>query len=228
MLGPVVLLVTSPGIALDAYTPLVSELRAGGAEVVPVVFPCSGSFDDHVAQVRRVAGSREVVVLAHGLGATVALNAADTLEVERWVLVAPVLDVVVGPGLEALAAAPVASGVDLRKASDRALEVYGGEGARERVRCVSAAVAREVQGWMRAEHVPVDPAAVTAPVWLSVGLLDEVATVEATLDTSRRFPDRTVVRPGVNRLDPEDYRHLDLVTDAVPRRLAVHAALEGW
>ena len=229
MPGLEILLVTSPGLDLDLYRPVVHELREAGARVTPVSFPCSGDAADLGEVIVRAADGREVVVLAHGVGATLALGAYDRLEVERWVLLGPVLDVVRGPWLDALVEVPLdRARVELGVAPEDLGSAVLGEGWAEVSGCVAPGLARDVQSWIRTGSVPVDPAKVADPVWIGVGLLDEVAPVEATIPASRRFPDRLVVRPGVARFDPKDYRHLDLVRDPLPVRLAVRAATEGW
>lgn len=226
-----VLLVASPGVRIEAYEPLVRALRDRGADVVPVAFPCSGDRGSLAASVVRAAADpalvdRDVVVVAHGLGATLALGVHDQLDVQRWVLVAPVLGVVPGRWVSQAARAPVAGPVELPELAR--VDAVVGEGARAWTRCLSPDLARELQGWARARHVPLDLAAVEAPVWLAVGALDALSPVEATVPASRALPDRRLVRPGIARLDPQDYDHLSLVRDPVPVRLAADAAASGW
>ncbi len=226
--GVEILLVTSPGLSVGLYAPLVRELREAGARVTPVSFPCSGDAASLSGAVARVGRGRPVVVVAHGVGATLALMAADRLEVARWVLVGPVLDVVPGPWQAEVASMPEVAALDLSRVRwDRADAVLGA-GWTEVGTCVAPGLARDVRGWLRTGLVPVDPTAVPEPVWVEVGLLDEVSAVEATVPAARRFPDATVVRPGIARLDPRDYRHLDLVREPAPVRLAARAAVEGW
>lgn len=224
--GAVVLLVTSPGVRFEAYEPLVLALRDEGASVVPVDFPCSGDAASLSASIVRAAAGRRVVVVAHGVGAALALSVHDQLAVERWVLVGPVLGVVPGRWVTRAAAATVDGTVEL-PALPRIEEVVGHD-ARSWTRCLSPALAVDLQGWATARHVPVDPSEVREPVWIEVGALDAVASVEATVPASRRFPDRRLVRPGIARLDPADYDHLGLVREPVPVRLAAHAAAQGW
>ncbi len=230
---PLVVLVVTPGVALEAYGPLLDGLRAGGADPVVVSFPCSGDAASMAARVHQVvaAAARPPVVVAHGLGATVALAAAPGLEVERWVLLAPVLDVVPVASTTWLAGLEVGPAVHL----EQALAWHGHDDVRPLLLgadlpplgCVSAGLARDVQGWIRAADVPLPLEQVTAPVWLGIGLLDAVSPPEAVVPASRRLPRRTLVRFGVNRLDPDDYDHLGLLTEPPPVRAAVKAALEG-
>lgn len=229
MPGLEILLVTSPGLTQAAYEPLIHELREDGAAIAPVTFPCSGDLDALTEAVARAGEGRRVVVVAHGVGATLALRAADRLEVERWVLIAPVLGVVPGPGLTAVSNLALdRSRVDLAGVPAALGDVWLGAGWEQHATCVAPGLARDIQWWIASSHVPVDPSAIREPVWVELGLLDEIATIEATLPQVRRFPSHELVRPGIGRLDPEDYRHLDLIRSAAPVRLAARAAVEGW
>ncbi len=229
MAGLEILLVMSPGLTQEAYDPLIHALRAEGAEVTPVGFPCSGDAESLSGAVARAGAGREVVVVAHGIGATLALKAADDLDVRRWVLSGPVLGAVRSPALTDVVGLTLGrSRVELSALPDAVGDVWLGEGWRPLSTCVAPGLARDVQWWAESAHVPVDPSEIEAPVWVQLGLLDEVATLEATVPAARRFPDGTLVRPGVSRLDPVDYRHLDLIRAPAPMRLAVRAAVEGW
>ena len=64
-----------------------------------------------------------------------------------------------------------------------------------------------------------------SPVFVGLGSLDEVATVEATVPEARRIPRAEVVRLGIARMDPQDYEHLDLVRAPVPVRWAAKTAV---
>lgn len=221
-----ILLVTSPGLELELYEPLVTELREAGAEVTAVSFPCSGDATSHAESIVRAADGHEVVV-AHGLGATLALSVADRLDVERWVLVGPVLDVVTGPWVHEATTLPIEGRIELAQLPERA-DALLGTGWADVVGCLAPGFARDLQTWARIGELPIDPLSHTRPTWIELGLLDEIATIEANVPVSRTFPNRHLVRPGVARFDPKDYRHLDLVRDAVPVKLATRAATEGW
>lgn len=220
-----ILLVTSPGVQLEAYEPLYVALRDRGAEVTPVAFPCSGDLDrarDLVARTAAELGP-DVVVVAHGLGATVALLAHGDAPPSRYVLLAPILDLKPTLALEWVAGRSVGTALDLSVATDAPAQVLLGPGAERYLGCVAPRVATTVQHWIREGAVPLDLEAVDRPVWIGVGLLDEVATVEAVVPASRRLPRRELVRLGINRLDPRDYTHLDLLLDPVPIEAAVQA-----
>jgi len=192
----IVVLVTSPGVAFDAYRPLYTALRDRGAAVTVVEPGCVGGLDALAARVRAVVdASDRPVVVAHGLGATIALDAGG--DVERYVLLAPVLGM---PPSASLVADDLPVG------------------------CFSAALAREIEGW-RVSGVPLALDRVDAPVWIGIGLLDEVAPTEIIVPRSRGLAHRTVVRLGITAFDPADYHHAALLTDPVPVRAAAIAAV---
>ncbi len=84
---PAVVVVETPGTSPTTWAPLVQEL---GASTV-VAFPCSGSVADFEAAIRAAVAPGAIVV-AHGIGATLALQSGAPAG--RWVLLGPVL----GPG----------------------------------------------------------------------------------------------------------------------------------
>lgn len=227
--APEVLIVATPGVGLEGYRPLVAALRDRGVDPAVVELPCSGDAATLSAAIgRAVRGRPGAVVVAHGLGATLALLGAPDAEVSRWVLLAPWLGVPDTAAVRALAGRPVVgppaldrpapwSGHDLRRVllGDR-LPPLG---------CFPAALARDLLGWLEAGAVPVTPEAVAAPVWIGGGLLDELAPPEVLVPASRRFPERELVRLGIQRLDPVDYAHADLLSAPGPVRAAVNAAV---
>lgn len=227
--APEVLLVTTPGVELEGYQPLIRAFRDRDVEPVLVSLPCSGdaaALSETVG--RAVRAHPGAVVVAHGLGATLALVGAPDAEVARWVLLGPVLGVPTTGSVRQVATLPVAGAVAL----DRAAWVDGHDLRRvllgdrlPPLGCFPAALARDVQGWIRAGSVPVPLESVTAPVWMGVGLLDELAPPEVSVPASRRLADRELVRLGITRLDPVDYDHAALLSDPAPVRAAVRAAL---
>lgn len=54
---PVVVLVVTPGLGLEAYEPLLDGLRAGGADPVVVSFPCSGDAAAMAGRVRQAVAA---------------------------------------------------------------------------------------------------------------------------------------------------------------------------
>lgn len=225
-----VLVVVTPGFELDGYLPLVRALRDVGRDVHVLRFACAGQDarrlqDELVAAAATLPDQKAIV--AHGLGATLALQAADRLKAERYVLLAPVLDVEPVAAVSFAAAhVPETDAIDLA----RAVAWGGGDladtllGARHpALGCVPGPFAREALGWAAAREVPIALESVAVPVWIAVSLGDDVAAIEVVVPASRRLPDRTLVRLGMNHLDDQDYDHGELLTAPVPIRAAVDA-----
>ncbi|MEQ1564865.1 MAG: hypothetical protein ABMA64_04450 [Myxococcota bacterium] len=202
-----VLVVTAPGVGFDVYRPLLEGLRAAGARVEVVEPGCVGGFDSLTARVRaEIDRGAPTVVVADGLGATLALAAGG--RVERYVLLGPVL---APPDTDAGRAAFA----DFTSPAARAA-VLGEDGGG----CVSTALAAELAaGW------PFTPAPVDASVWVAMGMLDELAPVEVVTPASRALGPRRLVRLGVARFDPRDYTHVDLIRDPVAVEVAVEVAV---
>lgn len=72
--------------------------------------------------------------------------------------------------------------------------------------------------------MPIDLSHVDRPVWIAVSLGDSVASVEAVVPASRALPERHLVRLGINRMDPRDFSHADMLADPIPVRAATRAA----
>ncbi len=217
-LGQEVLVVQTPGVSRGSYAPLVHALEQEGLEPRVVGFDC-GSHDTAalVDQLVAAAGP-EPVVVAHGLGATLALKAAPRLQGARFVLSAPVLGVLPQPGLLEAVQGDVGLSVVL---SEARAAVLLGEPV-PALGCVPVPFAAEVQSWVRSGAVPLDLAAVDEPVFMVLSLGDDVASVEATLPAARRLGGpRRVLRLGLSRLDPRDYEHIQLLVE--PRVLRVLA-----
>jgi hypothetical protein len=187
---------------------------------------CLGDLDQLADRVRKVVAAQDPppVVVAHGLGATVALAAGG--EVERYVLLGPVLGV---PRSAAIDAAldrlpgPVARDVPAPWNGRDLRTVLLGDPVPP-LTCFPPGLAAEIRTW-RERGLPLRLDRVDAPVWMAVGLLDEVAPVEVAVPASRALAERTVVRLGIAHLDPRDYTHRDLLLDPVPIRAAVRAAV---
>ena len=225
-----VLVVVTPGWELEGYQPLVRALRDAGRDVHVLRFACAGQDalrlqDDLVAAATTLPDDKAIV--AHGLGATLALQAADRVKAERYVLLGPVLDVEpVAAVAFAAERVPETDAIDLARGAvwnglDLA-DALVGQG-HPKLGCAPGPFAREVAGWALAREVPIALEAVGVPVWIGVSLGDDVAAVEVVVPASRRIPDRTLVRLGMNRMDPQDYEHGQLLTDDVPVRAAVDA-----
>lgn len=222
------LLVVTPGFEATAFLPLRRALEREGVQVRTLEFEVAGqSSGDYAATIAAAADRmpEHTVLVAHGFGATLSLMADPN--VERMVLLAPVLAVVPEALVRDLALLPPHGAVDLRTPylwheRDVAAVLLGRPVPD--LGLVSGAFVVEVQGWVRDGHVPLDLGRVEVPVWIAVGLADEVATVEATVPASRTLPDRRLVRLGANRFDPRDYTHGDLLQNEVPVRVAARAA----
>jgi hypothetical protein len=228
-----VLVVVTPGFAIDGFLPLIRGLRADGHDVRVLEFDCAGQDAARLAGdlAEAARGLDHPVVVAHGLGATLALMAAPELDAERLVLLAPVLDVVPADSVAWLAALPHGAAVDLSAAwrwTDHAnvARILLGDAAPP-LTCAPGPFVDDVQGWIAAAAVPIAFAKVDEPVWIGVSLGDDVATVEAVLPASRLLADHAVVRLGRNRLDPRDYTHADLLVADVPVRRALDAVRSG-
>jgi hypothetical protein len=228
-----VLVVVTPGFAIDGFLPLIRGLRADGYDVRVLEFDCAGQDAARLAAdvAEAARGLDHPVVVAHGLGATLTLLAAPDLEAERLVLLAPVLDVVPAGTVAWLASLPHGAAVDFSAARGRVdhedvARILLGDDAPP-LTCAPGPFVDDVQGWIADADVPIAFASVDLPVWIGVSLGDDVATVEAVLPASRLLPDHTVVRLGRNRLDPRDYSHADLLMAAVPVRRALDAVRSG-
>ena len=230
--GEPVLVVTTPGVAFSGYLPLLWALEREGLAVHALRFACRGQgVDDLVEDIGEALDARPVpvTVVAHGLGATLALMAGPRGErVASYVLLAPVLGVEPGAALDVAASVPVGASavLDARlEFGDHELsDVLLGE-EHPPLGCAPARFAAEVQGWIRTREVPVDLSRIEAPVWLGVSLGDDVATVEATVPRSRELGgSRELVRFGRPRLDPLDFDHGQMLTHRIPVRRAARQA----
>jgi hypothetical protein len=228
---PEVVVVGAPGLVDEAYVPLVQALRAQGAQVSMVSFPCSGDSGSLGRAIVRSAAGREVVLVSHGLGATLALQVAGDLHVVRWVLLGPVLGAVDNAAIRSVVDAAVKGPVDLSVGrswgSTTVQSAVLGPRWADAAGCLSPQMARQLQSWV-VDGVVLDLESVTAPVWVSVGALDELSPVEVLLPGARRFQHPTVVRPGLGRMDRVDLDHLGLLYEPFSVRLAANAAVRGW
>ncbi len=214
-----VLLVETPGTEPAAWRPLRDALAADGHTVAVVAFPCSGTAADFRAAVARAAPTAPYAVVAHGVGAPLALD----LPAAGWVLLGPTLAPAHSQALDAAtAAAAQADGpVVLRPTALAA--VLGVADAP--LRCVSADFAREVARWQSDGVALATP---TGPVTVLAAPRDEVAPVEALVPAARALGAR-LVRLGLGHFDPTDPDHAGLLTAPsalAETRRAVRRALE--
>lgn len=206
-----VLLVPSPGIRGEAYSAVIQAVKASGREVQVFSWSCSGKADVLRQSLAEHAQGR--VVVAHGLGATLALQSQP--KVHSWVLMAPVLAIPdsasMKAAIEQLPSGPVslaAQGQD-GGARDRLL----GPGWSEWGTCVAPDLISQIRSWAENDGVIPGVTEPGAPVWIGVSLLDEVAPPEWVIPVSREGFPRSVTRIGVTSFDAQDRRHIELLHD---------------
>lgn len=218
-----VLVVRTPGFAPAAYLPLLRALAAEREDVWIVSFPPREQTSADIREALRLARSRlpsDLDIVAHGVGATIALMSWSDLRPREMYLLAPVLAVPSGPPADALSRGTFGPAIDPRVPfpwNGGSLQDIIGVHDLE---VVSGPLAREVLGWRPA---PVDLQSVDVPVWVGFSNGDDVATVEDSLTASRALPRRRIERFGLNRFDPRDYEHGELLTERVP----IHALLRA-
>lgn len=216
---PVVLVVT-PGFTATSFKALEAGLESAGRDVHRLTFAPDATPDEVRAGI--IAASQQGgTLVAHGVGATFALQAHAELESERLVLLAPVLDVWPTAAMSHLAQAPVGRSLTLVAEPDSAGALLLGDA--RTMGTVSGDTAREVQGWVLAGGVPLDASAVQLPVWLAVSSGDDVASVEAVVPRAHELPDHHLERLGLNHWHSQDFSHLEMLTHPVPVRIAINA-----
>jgi pimeloyl-ACP methyl ester carboxylesterase len=227
--GRPVLVVVTPGFDLEGFLPLVQALGDDGHDVQVVQLPCADQSSSDLASMIAEASwaiSEPPIVVAHGFGGTLALMAAPRSHASRMVLLAPVLDLVPVAATAWLVGLDLAHGVDLSaplswEGQDVASLLLGADPPA--LGCAPGPFLSEVAGWVQTGDVPIPLEQVALPVWIAVSLGDNVASVEGVVPTARRLPDRDLVRLGLNRFDPSDYTHGDMLRGDVPIRSAVKA-----
>lgn len=242
------MLVVTPGYEPDAFEPLAQALGKKGLDVHVLTFSCipldSGAMADALVEAA-TSLEEDPVVIAHGLGASLALMAGDRMAASHLVLLGPALASWPSEAADLAASISVGPQVDLgvsidqwttgRSIDPRPVLAYAesdvasvlmGESPPLQA-CASGPFAAEVQGWYRRGGPPVDLSAIHTPIWIGVGLLDRLAPVEAVVPASRELPQRELVRLGITRLDGKDFDHLDLLREKVPLKLAARAARRG-
>jgi len=218
-----VLLVPSPGIRAEAYSEVIRTVRASGHEVQVFSWSCIGKADVLRQSLAEQAQGR--VVVAHGLGATLALQSQP--EVHSWVLMAPVLAIPDSASMRAAIEQLPSGPVNLAEegsdggARDRLL----GPGWSEWGTCVAPDLIAQMLSWADNHGVIPGVNEPGAPVWIGVSLLDEMAPPELVIPLSRQGFPRSVTRIGVTGLDAHDRRHLELLHDPAWLR-AVKRALK--
>ncbi len=214
---PAALVVVTPGMGRSAFDPLVEALRSAGFDAWTAEFPPGaplpeeGADHEAGAWIRAALGAirrddRRGILVGHGPGATLALLAAPGAA-EAVVALGPLLGPPDTEVARYLATLPVGAGsVDLAAP----LAWHGHDVASlllgepmPPLGPLSAPLARTWQRWIL-EGPPLDPAAVTCPVWIAAGARDRLAPVETVRGPAGRLPDATFVRFGRLRFDRRD------------------------
>jgi len=235
-LDAVALVVVTPGMERPAFLPLVAALECAGfdawtVEIPPdAPLPPEGADREVAVWIRAAAGAlraggRPTALVGHGPGATLALMAAPGAA-DAVVALGPLL----GPPDTALsrflAALPVPEdGVDLGAPlawgrHDAATLLLGSPPPP--LGRLPAPLARDGQRWL-AEGPPLDPAAVTCPVYVAAAARDRFAPVESIRGPADRFHRATFVRFGILRFDHRDPGSADLLSER-----AVLGAATRW
>ena len=216
-----ILLVETPGTETAAWKPLIVALQAVGEQVQVVAFPCSGNAASFSAAIERAEPDGAYILVAHGIGATLALNAE--IQPVELVLLGPVLGYEPSATLQAFASAEIPVRVDLDPSPTvaRALGIAGIP-----LGCVASGLAADIQGWMRSGRVPLQRP--TMPVTVFAAPLDEIAPVELLIPAARALATHgnvRVVRLGLGDFASADVDHAGLLTDRdALRRIVGHAA----
>lgn len=205
-----ILLVETPGTEPVAWRPLVAALESAGEEVRVVAFPCSGDSESFAAAIERAEPAGEYTLVAHGVGATLALQAE--LRPARAILLGPVLGVEPSAALARVASRPLGPEVRLDHPREDAA-ILGVTGVP--LRCVARGFAEDVQAWIATGDVPRRP--IDAPVTVLAAPLDEIAPIELLVPAARALGalDRPVrlIRLGLGDLASRDLDHAGLLTD---------------
>ena len=246
--GRAAMVVVTPGYEPEAFEPLAEALGKRGLDVHVLSFACTPMDTAAMAEAMVEAAARleeSPVVVAHGLGASLALMAGDRLAASHLVLLGPAIAAWPSEAADLAAAITVGPQVDLgvsidqwttgRSIDPRPVLAFGGSDVASVLlgdspplqACASGPYAAEVQQWYRQGGPPVALDTIDTPVWIGVGLLDRLAPVEAVIPASRELAQRELVRLGITRLDGRDFNHLDLLRERVPLRLAARAARRG-
>ena len=150
-MSPVYLVVT-PGVELAGYRPLLDALRDRDLDPVVIAFPCSGSFGALADQLhQRLAESPSPpVVVATASARPSPSPPPRASNVDRWVLLAPILAVPHSAAVESLGDAVLGARVDLSAPRpwdthpDLQTVLLGQEPPP--LGCFPAALARDLQG----------------------------------------------------------------------------------
>jgi hypothetical protein len=206
--GSVALVVSTPGVAVDAYMGWVEALENRGFDARLLVFsPSISSLKAAAAGVGEAAasiGSRPWVLAAHGYGGVLALLSG--VKPNRMALVAtPLSTQVTEIGVPAPKSA---EGLPWPEAWIGDLP---GTWLTEELAIAYLSLAKEMPKY----RVP------DCPTWLSASGRDPVAPPETVRLVSGSWPDRTWRRAGVLSLDSSELLHAQMLTDeGIAREMA--------
>lgn len=232
-----VLVVVSPGLAAEAYEPLVHALEQEGWDAWTVTLRAAAPWPDEnalrfaarkalpraVAEMRE-SGTAAPALLGHGLGGLLALDAASHVDP------APPAVVTLGAALEAapsealaawarqpvpLAAHPAPRG---NFHGEALAELLWG-GPPPPFQLTWGGFVKEYRRWLQ-EGPPVDLSAVSSPTLVCAGALDRIAPPEAVRLAAHRLPHGRFVRFGMLRFELSDPGHADLLEDPRYARFA--------
>lgn len=216
--APRALLVVTPGLSLRETAPLVAGIEAAGVDVHALVFAVDAQAPAAMraavaAGVASLRG-RPVALIGHGLGGTLAIQAAPAAQPDAVAVVGAPLAAPEQRLTQWLGAQPVpALGLTPVEAASATwneqavLPLLVGEPV-PALKPVSSAWLTEVQSWTTPGW-RAGVGRVQAPLWIGAGALDNLAPPEAVRP---EVPDgATFVRFGLMRLDPADPTHVDLL-----------------
>jgi pimeloyl-ACP methyl ester carboxylesterase len=221
-----VLLVLSPGFSFEEHRGLIDEIRRRDHELHIVGSSCAAPGLESLRQEIRSADLEfkgSYTLIAHSVGASVALQVAPEIKADHYILLAPVLGVSASRGLEYLMTLDIHSRVELAQELAWGEDTLQGAllGKMDYSGCLSMGVARDLRSWVREGKLSLPLSSLEVPVWIGTSLGDELSPVEVLVPLSRTIKGRRLVRFGLNRFDPQDYSHGELLMSKRPVRSAV-------
>ena len=205
--GEIVLL-PEPGLSLVHTARLSQELAHRGYRVHRVSYDCDAPSLQAIAADLASLNVDESIVIAHGLGARLAIQA--DLQPAGWLLVGPTLDLL---PLQDLTLYP-----DDPEASERLF----GDGVQ--FACGAELARAELSKWAARGPAPINVSGITAPTLVLVSAGDDVAPVETTVPVALAIDGVDLIRIGVGGWAHADLSHIALTDDPRGRR-AIYRAL---
>lgn len=200
----------NPGLAPEATTALAEHLDARRWTVQAIAPDCPlGSLDDLTVALTHAPVGPDDLVVAHGLGARLAVQAG--LQPRGWVFVGPLFDTVPVADMVTLAE----QGPGLQQAAQR---VFGTADAG----CLSDAFIASAASLVHAPApIPLDD--ITAPSIVLVSAGDDAAAVEAVLPATVDLQNTERIRVGIGGWGGHDLSHVALIDTRRGRRLVRRA-----